>query len=509
LSQIKKITPFFISTLLMYVILGVIFPHYRYYIDPDGTAYLTISQRYAVGDFYKAINGLWSPFGCWITAFFIKAGFVVIDASWIANTLGATGFLFISHSIFLHFEIKQKSQWLMDITLAIFLCSSIFWQSFDDLWSCFFALASLRIMLAKDFTSKPALWVVCGLMGTLAYLSKAYFFPFFLLNMVCCTYFIAKGNKAQWLRISAFAIAAMVIFSMPWIWALHYKYGIWAASTSGSMNMSWYLVGHPYWKDNIAALLPPSYKDSPSYWEDPWFANGRMYHMWDSLSWFGLQLLRIGYNVYKFIYCLLQISVFFPVVLVLSLFIVLSKKIRGQFTNDTFIVALSSLLLPSGLFMNHFESRFLWYMLPLGALLAVLALQNKANWKRIFMPLLALSILIFPLWCMKKMYNEGINEYMISQQLKQMNIHGTFTGTPKPGRESQRLQRIAYFSGIQYYNPVNPDVTTTAALKDMRRYNINYYFTYDTAKFVDEQGKPFEQINTNYTGALKVFKIYP
>jgi hypothetical protein len=47
---VVKYAPFITSAMLMWLILYVIYPHYQYYIDPDGTAYLTIStRRYTVG----------------------------------------------------------------------------------------------------------------------------------------------------------------------------------------------------------------------------------------------------------------------------------------------------------------------------------------------------------------------------------------------------------------------------------------------------------------------------
>src|SRR3954465_15802580 len=103
-SSIKYL-PFFASAVLMCVVLFFIYPHYQYYIDPDGTAYLTISQRYADGEYAKAINGYWSPWSCWLTALLIKAGINVIHASWLVNIAGATGFLFIAQSFFLRFNI--------------------------------------------------------------------------------------------------------------------------------------------------------------------------------------------------------------------------------------------------------------------------------------------------------------------------------------------------------------------------------------------------------------------
>ena len=73
----------------MYMLLFFMYPFYKYYIDPDGTAYLTISNRYAVGDFANAVNAYWSPWSCWFTALLIKGGVMPIPASVIINSLGS------------------------------------------------------------------------------------------------------------------------------------------------------------------------------------------------------------------------------------------------------------------------------------------------------------------------------------------------------------------------------------------------------------------------------------
>lgn len=514
MGTLQKYTPFFASALLMCMVLFIIYPHYQYYIDPDGTAYLTISQRYANGDYLKAINGYWSPWSCWLTALLIKAGLSAIPASVIINALGAIGFLFISQSFFLRFDITRKLHWLLNITLTFFLCYTIFWQSFDDLWECFFLLSTLRIMLTEDFKNKPILWIICGIVGTLAYFAKAYSFPFFILNTICCTYFISRDNKLKWIKISLTAITVMILCSLPWIWALHNKYGIWTTSTAGSLNMSWYLVGHPYWKEGIDVLIPPAYPDSPYYWEDPWFANGATPHFWDSWHLLGLQLLRIGLNIWKFIASSFQLSVFFIVVVGYVKWVLIWKR-STVLRDDLRVLMLSMLLFTLGYVLVNFEARYLWYMVPLAMVMGALYLQQIKNdaLKKFIPALFAISFLIYPIWQMAKMYNEGANEYKIAEQLKQINIHGTFASLAKPGLDVQRIERLAYFSGNQFYSLATQNVSQKDVLKEMRRYHVNYYIVYGASpkenSFIDENGKPFPEVTKGSISELKVFQVNP
>ena len=514
MQRAEKYIPFFTSAVLMCLVLFIIYPHYQYYIDPDGVAYLTIARRYATGDIQRAVNGYWSPWGCWLTAGFIRSGFEAVPAGVIVNTIGAIGFLFISQSFFLRFGVIRRFQWLLNITLTFFLCYAIFWQSFDDLWECFFLLSVLRIMLVDNFIGRPALWVLGGLFGSLAYFAKAYSFPFFILNTIACVYFLSRDSKQKWLIISFVMIGAMVLCSMPWIYALHNKYGGWITSTSGSLNMSWYLVGHPHWKEGIKILLPPVYPDSPYYWEDPWYANGATPHFWDSWHLLFLQLLRIGLNVWKFIVSSFQLSVFFIVVVGGVKWILFWS--RGTvLTREVKVLMLSFLLFTLGYVLVNFESRYLWYMVPLSMLLGALSFQiyllEKQNSLYSLVPLLfAVSFLVYPAWCMSRMYDEGANEFKISEQLKSMNMHGTFTCAAKPGVEVRRIERLAYFAGNQFYKPTNLDFSQSDLLQEMRRYHVNYLFVLRSSadqNVLDEQGKPFPEFVNEKIPGIRIFIV--
>jgi len=523
MSRLQKYYPFFASALLMWIVLWLIYPHYQYYIDPDGTAYLTISKRYAGGDIQRAINGYWSPWACWLTAGLIKLGLQAIPASVIINALGATGFLYISQSFFLRFGIVRKMQWMLNITLAFFLCYAIFWQSFDDLWECFFLLGALRLMLIEEFKNRPALWVIMGVIGALAYFAKAYSFPFFILNTICCAWFIAKGNKIQWLKISFVAVGVMVLCGLPWIVALHHKYGIWTTSTSGTLNMSWYLVGHPHWKPGIDLLIPPAYPDSPYYWEDPWFANGDTPHFWDSWHLFGLQILRLGYNLYKLLRSMLELSVFFPVVAVIALFSLKAKKLAAIFNDDKRILILSFLLFPIGYLLVNFESRYIWYMMPLGMVIGGLIIQQYTSVLSDlrFQFLFILTFLIFPSWEFYKMYNVGIDAWKIAQELKQRQIQGSFVAYAEPGSGIQRLERIAYFSGNSLYIITKKEFPEPQLLNQIRLYHINNKLVYDESSYsadlkrsqmLDEQQNSIPAIYfelKDVNGGIKVYHITP
>lgn len=514
----KKYLPFIVPAMLMCILLYIIYPAYQYYIDPDGTAYLTISRRYAEGHLIQAINGYWSPWSCWLTALLIKwAGVMPIPGSVIVNTFGAVGFIYITQSLFLKFNVTKQFQWLLNGALVIFLCYAVFAQSFDDLWECFFLLTSLRIILSDAFMQRSELWAWCGVAGALAYFAKAYAFPFFILNVVCCTYLLAV-NKRQWLRVCISTVAMMLIVSFPWIYILHYKYGIWTTSTAGTLNTSWYLVGHPFWRADIGQLLPPAYPDSPYYWEDPFVVNGATPHFWSSAHLFGLQLVRIVLNLFKLTGSMLALSVFFPVIALVVVFS-LRRQRKMALPRNIQVLGFSFLLFPLGYMLVNFESRYIWYMLPLSFVLADFIIKRSQAYITRHMPvsvaswLLAISVMLVPLKQLWSMKNEGYDDYQVASQMNLLKINGAFTSNAVNNTDVQSAARIAYFSGNPYYSIPYPETISKGELfNEIKRYRIPYYlfFCRDTGdykyKLMDASGHQLPELELVKPASVKIFQ---
>lgn len=488
-EQVQKYLPFIVTSALMWVVLAFIFPHYKYYVDPDATAYLTISARYAVGDYGRAVNGLWGPWACWLTAMLIKTGLAAIPAAIFVNALGGAGFHLMSHSLFLRFQIDRRTQWQLNAVFSLFIVFAVFWQTFDDLWQCFFLTAVLRILLISDFIAKPRLWVLAGAVGALSYFAKAYSIPFFALSTTACVYVLTNGNLKRTFRVMAISGGVMLICSFPWIAALHAKYGIWTTSTAGGLNMSWYLVGHPEWKDSIDILLPPVYQNSTYYWEDPYIVNGHLSHFWDSWYLAFRMVLRLGYNVLSFVVCLLELSVFFPVVWLYVLGRVVMQKKYGSLPVMEKVIFLTFLLLPAGYIMVHLESRYLWYLVPIGMIAGVKLIERRFSSNErsvaIFTTLWALSFTVFPALNMMRLYNEGEKEYRFAQKLTSAGLTGVgFVSNLHP----RLLSKIAYFSRNSFY-VINKQKVDTGVIdeskmkfdntdvleKEVVRYRVGYY----------------------------------
>ncbi len=520
----SKYYPAAIATILLYILVIVLYPYCRYYVDPDATAYLTISQRYADGDIAKAINGYWSPFSCWFTALFIKAGLHPFIAAVVTNSLAATGFIWISHSLFTRFRLRVYLQIVLNLALAVFLTYAVYQQLFADLWACFFLLLSLRLIVANNFATNRWMWILNGAIGALAYFAKAYSFPFFVAHIAGCGFIIHSGwlkeTRKQWIQYSLVSIATMALLSLPWIYLLYDKYGVWMTSTAGRLNTSWYLVGHPYFNESITHLLPPVYSDSPYYWEDPFIVNGATPHFWDSAKLFLLQIMKLGYNFLKFIISGNQLSAFYLLTWLLAITMMISKKTRHLWGDKSLLLGFSFVLFPLGFIIINYEARYIWYTLPLSMVVGALTLQKvllhvdrQKTIGNIAIVLFAFSYTVHPIWDMRSLLNQGRAEYELAQTLKQNNIQGSFASNLNTAPEVRKTIRLAYFAGCQYYNM--PFAATDAQiLGDIRRYNVRYYFYWpsginDAYELKNEQGQPLPYVQPNGKNGVKIFIINP
>ncbi|MBS1775241.1 MAG: hypothetical protein JSS64_03065 [Bacteroidetes bacterium] len=476
----KKHISFFFSGAILVIAVWLLYPHFQYYVDPDSTAYLTLAKRYVEGDYDSAINGYWSPFSIWLVALGMKAGFNAMPSAVVVNALAAIGFLYLSHLFFRKLFLKKMSCWLLEMALSVFLTYAVYWQLFADLWGCFFLLWVLYELLRETFIKNKVNWLLVGLLGALAYLSKAYSLPFFVLEIIVFAWFFMRKNDKPTKASLTFVfgvVGTLFLCALPWFLLLHQKYGIWTTGTAGMLNTSWYLVGHPYWKHNVGAILPPVYANSPSYWEDPFRANGATPHFWNSMKLFTLQIIRIGYNSLKFLQSISELSIFFSVAIVVAFFQIRKNLSTLFFEPQHKFLSVSFLLFPLGYFLINFEARYLWFMVPLGMVLLVKTIEMIADRLKINMnglvALLAFSFMAYPIVGLKKMYGLGLDDHEIACKIKQAGIKGGLTSNIPYGVETQRLMRISFFANMPFYT-LPFAVPKSKLVDEMDRYGILY-----------------------------------
>lgn len=429
----------FFPALLLVVGVFLLYPYCQYYIDPDAIAYIAVAKHYAAGDMGKAVNGYWSPWSCWLTAIFIKVKFTPFAAAIIVNTIGAIGFLASSQVLYARFFKWGKYNFLLGTTLSLFLVYAVYKQSFADLWSCFFLLWFTLLIAQKNFVHQFWQWILAGLLCCLAYFAKAYALPFGWLAIAVVSFYSLRQQQCfsmlRWLKIIVVVAFSCVVFAAPWLWLLYDKYGMFTTGTAGSLNLSWYLVGHPYFKVDIDLLLPPVYPQGIYYWEDPLVVNGALPHFYNSPALFFRQLAKIAQNSLKFVMSMNELSAFMLPAYLCALLYLCSRNVRSIFDVKLLPFVQVFFIFPLAYFLINFESRYLWFMLPFALLFgAVLVARLKTFLKHKSLYYFSLvfflfSFLAFPAWDMKNIFRAGQKEYELAMQMKQANINGKLLAT--------------------------------------------------------------------------------
>lgn len=520
-------TPFYIllfPLLLLFVALAIVYPYYQYYVDPDAIGYMSVAQHYVNGDIQQAINGYWSPWSCWLTAGLMNWGYEPFKAGIIINSFGAGGFLIASHFLFKRFLTNKEVLLSLNTTLACFLVYAVFKQSFADLWFFFFLLVIFQLFIRENFFYEPSKWLLCGFLSTLAYFAKAYAFPYIFLSTIVILAVrmrLEMQSYSQTIKVTTVILGCFILFSFPWLWALHDKYGAWITATSGKLNLSWYLLGHPIYKEGIDLLIPPTYTHSIFFWEDPFYANGATPNFLSSTKLFLLQVIRVGYTLLKGIASMNELSAFFLPISLVGLVIILSKEIRQNFPKPFYLLAILFLLFPLGYLLINFESRYLWVLVPISLLLGAWLYEfyspliHSSFLRYLILGIFCCSYLATPIDEMKRLYRVGEKEYQLAQQLKAAPINGSFATNIPQSKEMQQVMRIAWFSGNSfYYMPIAP-TSSQQLFRELERYKVRYFYMFQSSplignmQFEKEQGLPYTPIFKDSTLlGLTVYQLY-
>jgi hypothetical protein len=519
---IRSRAALYILPLLLFALAAmVIYPYYQYRIVSDDISYLTIARRYLAGDYHTAINGYWSPLNIWLLVALVKGtGWSLLLASYILNCVSFAGLLAMCIRLAMRFTQHVFELAGLGFCLAFFWAANIPVTHFADALNSFLLLACLLILLNKSFLQKPALWILFGFTGAIAYFSKAYSFYILPLTTAVLVFMFLKNESSftvkKWLTILCVCTGSMILFSFPWIMILHNKYGFWGVSSAGGINTNWAIYGTMYFSERYSIVVPPAYPDGLSCWEDPWINKGKMISAFGSPSLFLKQVYRAGVNVLQWFKVTGEFSPFYFPVWLLSIIYLVRKKITNYNRNKAALM-LAFVVFPVGYLMLSFGTRYLWFTVPLVMITGLFFFRNY------FLPLLQpkmyrlLLVIYFISWWpgaiqeMKVTLNEGKEDYQIAQLMEQNGIKGSFIGNDYTNYQNHF--RVSWFTGNPFYMYFGNRYSTAQLLAEAKRLKVKYYFYYynganNDYKLLDDSGKPFTEVAAGKLPGIKVFQLY-
>lgn len=460
-------------------------PYMGYMLDSDCVAYLTIAERVARKDYFTSINGLWSPLNSWMIVPFINKGINAFDAAKVLNAI--LGGLVIIQFYFLlrKFQLSQFIRNTLLLILPLLVAYMVYFQLFGDVLQLIFILLYLSILLHKDLLYKWYFPVLAGVVMGLGFYAKAYTLMFFILHFSVFSiwkYYSSFRSRGKMILFWCFGVMSAILVVLPWSFALHSKYNEWTLTgMAGKLNMSWYINSGKSFKNDITLLIPPTYEDSPSFWEDPYLSQAKLSSPTTSPKHFMKWIVRVGHTCLVAITCLNEISSLAFALILFGWYYFFFKKRKGdeeQYDNFKLIVLTASII-PLGYLAMHIETRYIWlnsflYLILLGFVLD--RYRDYINLRAgywLLMSVAIFSFLVFPLLQIEQLKHKNKELFSLAEELNKIGFKGKFTSNVS---DAGRMWVVAYLTKNSFYTIERTNYKLEELKAEMRKYGVKYYF---------------------------------
>lgn len=257
---------------------GLIVTWYRYQLNPDATAYISIARKYAHGDFRHAINGYWGPLLSWLI---VPGIWLHIEPIVVAKLIAAgasLGLLIIVYRFLSDRNVRPLIIWISCLCLGSLLLEWVTVEAItpDLILSLLIVLFAVRL---ADFVKKPSrnAAMVLGALGALMYFAKGFGFFLFIATVALVAGWqwlhVDKNIGAVARRYAPLAIVFAVLV-LPFIGLISVKYHKLTINNAGAYDHHI----HGYYGAKTADMEPiiatagpltPTNSTAVNAWEDP------------------------------------------------------------------------------------------------------------------------------------------------------------------------------------------------------------------------------------------------
>jgi len=218
-------------------------------INPDAVCYIRRALYLSHGDIAHSISGYWSPLFSWCLCplmYFHVPGLLaarIVLATW------GLAYVLIFH-LFLKRFLGIHPVWRLPAVLivAILAVRLALVVISPDLAMAGLLLLYLTIVSDERLLHRRRLPMAAGLIGGVAYLAKAFVFPYFLVHFPATVIYrcivkrqsgaasIPRPTMRRAIATALIGCASFAMPAVPWICGLHGQYQRWMFSTAGPMN---------------------------------------------------------------------------------------------------------------------------------------------------------------------------------------------------------------------------------------------------------------------------------
>ncbi len=510
-----------ISVIILYSIIGVLLiNHYQYIINSDGISYISITQNYLNGNFADAINGYWSPFLSWLLIPFLSLGSTPLYMLYSTKVLSLIiGFFTIMGIRLLtyRFEMEKSAETIILFSVIPVVLFFSFNLITPDLLVTCILVYYLYFIFSPEYSNKLLNGFLCGLLGSLAYLSKSYALYFFLAHFILFNliyYFKALNSekKKNILKNLFLGLIVFFIISGVWIGSISAKYGEVTIGTTGSYNQA--LVSpqlHGQQPMYYQGLLKPSNRNAISIWEDPSYLKMEPWSPFESVDYFKYQINLILENIISILDIIESFSIFSVLIIIGSILFIIKSPNVSTSENKMAHLIITIVLYAAGYSLILVEPRYLWFIYILLILMGgyLLSLSFKNHWfnssmKKMLLVLLVFSFIIAPLNSLITEYNTEENIYQIGETLKtNYNVHGNIASND----QWELTIYLVYYTESKYYGQTKENMNYTNLKKELNDNNIDYYIVWGNSKENVYLSHDFKEVTNGNIDYLKIYSL--
>lgn len=508
-----------ISVLIIYFIIGFfLINYYQYSLNADSISYITIAQEYLNGNFADAVNGYWSPLFSWLLIPFLPFSSSPQFNIYLARILSLiTGVLTIIgvNLLISRFKIDKTSKTLVLFSLIPIILSFLFGLISPDLLVTTILIYYLYIIFDPNYSNKKYAGISCGILGTLAYLSKSYALPLFLAHFLLFNlyYYFKSVDKEKRRKIFKNLLLGLTIFfiiSGVWITLISDKYGKPTFGTAGDYNHE--LVG-PQSQGHFVyyyGIIKPPNEFAVSAWEDPSYFKMKSWSALDSWDNFKYQFKSILSNIVNMISIFEVASLFAIIIFIAGIIMAFKLKINKASKNKLIYLITTIILYLGGYSLVLIEPRYLWLvnilLLIMGVYLLNLLFEIgflKSTVKNILLVFLILSFVVNPINALILNLDIGKDSYTLSEALKCCNVHGNLASND----EWRVSDYLAYYTSSKYYGQTKQNESYNDLKKELNDNNIDYYLVWGYPKENSNLSRDFKEVTNGNIDQLRIYAV--
>jgi hypothetical protein len=528
--SLKSSLPALIFALLAFSFM-VITKHHHVRLTADTMLYFSLAEKYISGDFVNAVNGYWGPLLAWLLVPFLYFGVSDVIAINALNLILGIFIIFGVWRLSYRVEMTEMIRSIILISFIPIVLKFSLVQPMDFLLLCFLVYY-LVIVFGNSYPDRMTNGIFCGILGTLAYFSKSYAFPFFIIHFLIMNilhYFrnTAKSYRRNVLRNAAAGFVLFFLFSGAWIMAIGDKYGYYTISTMRKTNFNapgpeamggGLEFGVPVFTEGF--YEPPN-ETAFVIWEDPSYLRGKPWSPWQSWTYFKhfirlvLKNITEGLRIYE-TFSTLSIAIIISYLLLLCVQPRNTLPSHGSLLYPLFTMVLFS----GGYLLFHLEERYLWLVNVLLLLMGGYVL-NVLFQKEFFKNNLLKGILIFffiisfiftPSKFVKQVLGGGMNSYMyhVSTDLTKYDMKGNIASNREhvPVHDAwHKTFRLAYWLDTRYYGQSKENISDSELEKELKKHDISYYFFWGDSSNMPQLLIQYKELTNGEIPGLKIFSL--